>query len=52
MPMMEETVPIVQRRQQEIAPYIAERRSSLIRPFEAVDNPSPASTHIAQVLRP
>ena len=52
MPMMEEIVPIVKGRQQGIALHIAEGHSSLICPFEAVDNPNPASTHIAQVLRP
>ena len=52
MPMMEEIVPIVQGRQQGIALHIAEGQSSHIRPFVAVDNPNPASTHIAQVLRP
>ena len=52
MPITEDIVPKVQGRQQGIALHIAEGQSSLIRPFEAVENPNPASTHIAQVLRP
>ena len=52
MPMTEDIVPKVQGRQQRIALDIAEEGSSLIHPFRAVDNPIPASTHIAQVLRP
>ena len=52
MPVMEDIVPKVQGYQLRIALDMTEGCPSLIRPFGAVDNPNPASTHIAQVLSP
>ena len=52
MPTTEDTVPKVHGYQPRISVDMTEGCPSLIRPFGAVNNPNPASTHIAQVLRP
>ena len=52
MPRTVDIVPKVQGYQLRIALDMTEGCPSLIPPFGIVDNPNPASTHIAQVLRP